>query len=118
METSQTLSESASEAISWGLYLTYFLVGAAIVSVLVLFVWNAIKDTRLLIRSAIGAVALGGLYAISFLVSGSEITPIATANAVDETSSQLIGGGLIMFYIVFGLAALGLVYSEINKALK
>jgi len=30
----------------------------------------------------------------------------------------LIGAGLTMFYIVFGAAAVGVVFSEINKALK
>ena len=79
---------------------------------------NALKDTRLLIRSAIGAVILGVLFLVSYAISGSELSSSAIANGVTENSSKLIGGGLTMFYIALFIALIGLVYSEINKALK
>lgn len=37
---------------------------------------------------------------------------------ITEGSSKLIGAGLIMFYITLVLAIIGVIYSEINKALK
>jgi len=52
------------------------------------------------------------------VLSGSELSSSAIAMGIDEAGSKLIGGGLIMFYITFFIAVIGLIYSEISKALK
>jgi len=115
---SNGLSDFSCNAISWGLYLGYFLLIGSIVAIAGLFLWNAMQDTKLLIRSAAGAGILVVLFGISFGLSDGKLSNAAIAAGVDETSSKLIGGGLTMFYIVFFIAIIGLVYSEINKALK
>jgi len=115
---SNGLSDFSCNAISWGLYLGYFLFIGSIVAVAGLFLWNAIQDTRLLIRSAVGAGILVVLFLISYSLSDGTPSNAAIAAGVDETSSKLIGGGLTMFYIIFFAAIIGLVYSEISKALK
>jgi hypothetical protein len=112
------LSDFSCNAISWGLYFGYILFFGSILSIAGLFLMNALKDSRLLVRSAIGAGILGVLFLVSYLISGSELSSSAVANGVTENSSKLIGGGLTMFYIVLFIALIGLVYSEINKALK
>jgi hypothetical protein len=37
---------------------------------------------------------------------------------VDETEMKLIGAGIVMFYITLLLSIVGLIYSEISKAIK
>ena len=115
---SNGLSDFSCNAISWGLYLGYLLFIGSIVAIAGLFLWNAINDTKLLIRSAIGAGILVVMFLVSYAISDGTLSNAAIAGGVDETSSRLIGGGLTMFYIVFFIAIIGLVYSEINKALK
>lgn len=112
------LSELSCNAISWGLYFCYFLFFGSVLAIVGLFLMNAVNDTKTLVRSAMGAGILAALFVVSYVLSGSELTSSAIAMGVDEASSKLIGGGLIMFYITFFIAVLGLIYSEISKALK
>ena len=112
------LSDLSCSAISWGLYLGYLLFFGAVIAIAGLFLMNALKDVNLLKKSAGGAAVLLVIFGLSYFLSGSELSNSAVANGVTESSSKLIGGGLTMFYILFFLAVIGLIYSEINKALK
>jgi len=112
------LSDLSCSAISWGLYLGYLLFFGAVIAIAGLFLMNALKDVNLLKKSAGGAAVLLVIFGLSYFLSGSELSTSAVANGVTESSSKLIGGGLTMFYILFFLAIIGLIYSEINKALK
>jgi hypothetical protein len=58
------------------------------------------------------------LFIVAYTISGDEVSAKATALGVDSGSSKLIGAGLILFYVVFVISAVGIVYSEISKALK
>ena len=51
-------------------------------------------------------------------VAGSDVSARAASLGVTATGSKLIGAGLAMFYIVFAVSLIGVVFSEINKALK
>lgn len=67
-------------------------------------------------------IALGGfvvLYGISYaLSSGSTNATIYEVNNISAGLSRMIGAGMIMTYIVGGLAVAGLVYFGISKAFK
>jgi len=112
------LSDLSCSAITWGLYLGYLLFFGSVLAIAGLFLVNALKDINMLKKSAGGAVVLLVIFGISYALSGSELSSSAVANGVTESSSKLIGGGLTMFYILFFLSVLGLLYSEISKALK
>jgi len=112
------LSDLSCSAISWGLYLGYLLFFGAVIAIAGLFLMNALKDVNLLKKSAGGAAVLLVIFGLSYFMSGSELSNSAVASGVTESSSKLIGGGLTMFYILFFLAVIGLIYSEISKALK
>lgn len=101
-----------------GLYITYALFGLAVVAAILLPLASAIKSPSGLLKSLAGVGGLVAVFLIAFVMSGSEVSQRAAANGINETSSKLIGAGLTMFYIVFVLAAVGVIYSEINKALK
>ncbi|MFM7328583.1 MAG: hypothetical protein ACKO3B_07610, partial [Bacteroidota bacterium] len=58
---SKSLSDFSCNAISWGLYLGYFLFLGSVVAIAGLFLRNAFQDSKLLIRSAVGAGVLAVL---------------------------------------------------------
>lgn len=101
-----------------GLYVGYGLVLIALGAAIILPLINALKSPKDLAKSAMGVGALVVIFIIAFGLSGSEVTAKYTAQGIGESSSKMIGAGLTMFYIVFFIAILGIVYSEINKALK
>jgi hypothetical protein len=112
------LSETACSLISFGLYFGYFLFGVATIAAIVLPFLSTLKNPKVLVRAGIGIGILAVIFIISFAISGDEVTAIAASQGVTATGSKMIGAGLIMFYITLIGAALGLVYSEVSKALK
>ncbi len=101
-----------------GLYVGYALLLIALAAAVILPLVNALKSPKELAKSAMGVGALLVLFLISYGLSGSEVTAKYTAQGIGESASKLIGAGLTMFYIVFFIALIGIVFSEINKALK
>lgn len=101
-----------------GLYFGYVLVGVAIIAGLLLPLVQALKSPKNLAKSAISLVLLAVVFIVSYVLSGSEISASGKLMNVSEGGSKLIGAGLIMFYITLVIALVGLIYSEINKALK
>lgn len=101
-----------------GLYICYLLMLLAIGATIILPLMHAIKSPGTLVKSGISLVVLLVIFLIAYTFSGNEVTPKFALLGVGENSSKLIGAGLIMFYITFFIAIIGLVYSEINKALK
>ena len=55
---------------------------------------------------------------ICYSVSSSVVKASWAAKGITEGVSKMVGAGLIMFYVVLIVAALGLIYSEISKAFK
>lgn len=101
-----------------GLYITYIFFLVALGAAIVLPLLHALKHPKELGKSALGIGVLVVIFVVSYSISGSEVSVKAASLGVGEGSSKLIGAGLILFYIVFIVSMLGIVYSEINKALK
>lgn len=101
-----------------GLYVSYGLFLATAIAAFVLPLINSLRSPKDLGKSAVGIGALVVLFVISYAFAGSEVTAKYITQGVNEGSSKMIGAGLTMFYISFILALVGIVFSEINKALK
>ena len=101
-----------------GLYASYVLFFIALGAAIILPLINAIKNPSGLVKSLIGVGGLVVLFIICYAISGDEVSARAASLGVDAGGSKLIGAGLYMFYAVFFISAIGVVYSEINKALK
>lgn len=101
-----------------GLYFTYFLFFVALGAAIVLPMLSIAQNPKSLVKSGMGVGALVVLFIIAYALSGNEVTARYTAGGVGEGASKLIGGGLIMFYVILLVAIGGMIYSEINKALK
>lgn len=101
-----------------GLIVGYTLLIVAILAAVVLPLISAMQSPAAMLKSLYGVIALIVLFVIAYAVSSSEVTPQWRALGITEGVSKLVGGGLILFYITMVLAIIGLIYSEINKALK
>jgi len=107
------------DLIDIGIYLAYAMFFAAVLAMIVLPLMNALRSPANMAKSGMGIGALVVLFIIAYAISGGELTPQYQALGVEtEFSSRLIGAGLTMFYFVFFIAIIGMIYSEISKALK
>jgi hypothetical protein len=106
------------DSVDIGIFIVFAFFIVALASAVLLPLVNAIKHPAGLLKSLMGVGALVVLFVVAYALSGSDVSAKAAAMGIDESSSKLIGAGLTLFYFVFVLAALGIVYSEINKAFK
>lgn len=106
------------DAIDIGLYIMFAFFTVAVVSAIVLPLINAIKSPAGLGKSLIGIAVLVVVFLIAYVLADGSVNQRYVLAGVNESSSKLIGAGLTMFYIVFVGAIVGVVFSEINKALK
>jgi len=97
--------------INIGLYISYVLLGIAILSAIVLPLINSLDDTSALIRAGIGVGIIIVLY-------GNEVIDAYIKWDIGEGISKAIGGALIMMYMLFLVAIAGIIYTEISKAIK
>lgn len=101
-----------------GLIIAYILFVIAIVGVIVLPLIKAFDDPQKIVRGLIGLGLLGVVFLISWGISGAETTEMYTQEGVGESLSKVIGGALIMMYLLAGIAIAGIIYSEFHKAVK
>lgn len=98
-----------------GLFLTYFLVLAAVLLVLGFAVWSLIKNFKKSKNSLIGALALVIIFLVSFALSSGETYE---RFQIGEGLSKVIGGALISLYIMFVGTIVVAIYAEISKLFK
>ncbi|UII23683.1 hypothetical protein [Fulvivirga ligni] len=79
---------------------------------------NSLSNPKSLLKSAIGVVALLVLFLIAWAISGNEVTNTYVNFGLDATGSKLVGGCLILMWILLVIALIGVIVSEINKAIK
>ncbi len=104
---------------NYGLYLAYILTIVGVVLAIVLPLIKSLDEPKQLVGTAIGVGILIVLYGIGYMISGSEVTARYIESGVEtEGLSKLIGGMLTMVYLLLGIAIVGIVYTELNKAIK
>ncbi len=112
------VSETGCGLISVGMYVGYAFFFVALIALFVLPLMNALKEPRELAKSAVGVIGLLVLFGVAYSLSGDEVTLVAASYGTTAQGSRMIGAGLIMFYVVFATALLGLIYSFFHKAIK
>ncbi len=100
------------------LYLGYTLVIIATIAAILLPLINALGNPQSLIKSAIGVLIIVALYFIAYASSGSEVTQEFSKFDVGPELSKIVGGTLIMAYLLLGFAVIGIFYTEFNKIFK
>ena len=104
--------------INIGLYLAYFLVLIAILSAVVLPLINSISHPKTLIRGGIGIVVLLVVFLVTWAATSGAVTEKYESMGVTQGVSKTVGAALVTMYILMGVALVGIIYSEIHKALK
>jgi len=100
------------------LYLGYTLVIIAAVSAILLPLINALGNPQSLVKSGMGVLAIVALYFLAYAFSGSEVTQAYSKYGIGPDLSKLVGGTLIMAYLLLGFAIIGIIFTEFNKILK
>jgi hypothetical protein len=106
------------DIIDIGLYATYLLLAGSVLMAVAWPLMHAAKSPKSATKSIIALGSLVVLFGVSYALTGSEVTKTQAALGITETTSKMIGAGLTMFYLALLVAIIGMVYSEINKALK
>lgn len=104
--------------VDFGLYVTYILFFGAILLAVGMSLVSAIQNPKGFVRALYGIGGILILALICYAVADSTVTAEQAVLGVTPAESKLVGGGLLLFYVVLGVAVLGLIYSEINKVLK
>ena len=100
------------------LYLGYTLVILAAVAAILLPLVSALGNPSSLIKSGGGLLIIVVLYFIAYAISGTEVTQEYSKFNVGPDLSKIVGGTLIMAYLLLGFAVVGIVFTEFNKILK
>jgi hypothetical protein len=100
------------------LYLMYALLIGGIGAAVVFAGVNAAKSPGSSVKSLYGIGALVVVFVVAYAMSGDFVTTEQQAKGISGGTSKLIGAGLITFYMALVVSILGMVYSEISKALK
>ena len=100
------------------LYLGYTLVIFAAVAAIILPLINALGNPQSLLKSGAGLLMVVVLYFVAYAFSGSEVTQEYSKFDVGPELSKIVGGTLIMAYLLLGFAVVGIVFTEFNKIFK
>lgn len=102
------------------LYVSYALVGiGAVVSVL-LPLFKSLDDPKSLLKTGLGVVVILVLFFICYSISSNEVLPKFESDPFNLTPamSQMVGGLMITTYVLTIVALVGIVVTELNKAIK
>lgn len=100
------------------LFLAYALIIGAGVLALGLPLVKAVQQPKRLVRLGITVGGLLVLFLISYLISGSEVSEVQQLRGITGATTKLVGGALILMYILLVGAFVSILYSEIAKHLK
>ncbi|OYX23829.1 MAG: hypothetical protein B7Z16_01700 [Algoriphagus sp. 32-45-6] len=102
------------------LYAGYALVGLGAVFAIVLPLIKSLDDPKSLLKTGLGVVVILVLFFIGYSISSNEVLPKFEGEPFNLTPemSQLVGGCLITTYILVITTLVGIVLTELNKAIK
>ncbi|MFC3415665.1 hypothetical protein [Algoriphagus hitonicola] len=102
------------------LYAGYLLIAVGAVVAIIMPLINSLDNPKSLLKTGLGIVGIVVLFFIAYSVSSNEVLPKFEADPFNLTpqGSQLVGGMLITTYILAIISLLGIVFTELNKAIK
>lgn len=102
------------------LYAGYALVGFGAVFAIVLPLIKSLDDPKSLLKTGLGVLVILILFFIGYSISSNEVLPKFEGEPFNLTPemSQLVGGCLITTYILVITTVVGIVLTELNKAIK
>ena len=102
-----------------GIIAAYVLIGIGLVLAIVFPIIQAADNPKSLIKVGIGLLAIAVFFGLGYALSDAELTAKFLQSGVEtEGLSRAIGGILKMVYLLMGVAAIAIVYTEFHKAVK
>ena len=102
------------------LYVSYALVGIGAVVSILLPLFKSLDDPKSLLKTGLGVVLILVLFFICYSISSNEVLPKFESDPFNLTPamSQMVGGLMITTYVLTIVALVGIVVTELNKAIK
>ncbi|TFV93214.1 hypothetical protein E4S40_13200 [Algoriphagus kandeliae] len=102
------------------LYVGYGLVIFGAFFAIVMPLIKSLDNPKSLLKTVVGIIAIAVLFFIAYSVSSNEVLPKFEAEPFNltPTGSQFVGGMLITTYVLAIVALVGIVFTELNKAIK
>ena len=92
-----------------GLFGSYALIGLCALAAVLIPLYQSFGDPKTLLKSGIGIGVMLIVFLFGyFLADGSSA-------GVDESTSKVVGAGIITTYTFFFLAIAGIIYTELSK---
>ena len=102
-----------------GIWLAYAMVIVGVALAVVFPLIQAFDDPKQIKKAAIGVLGILIMFGLGYALSTGDLTSKFLQSGVDTDGlSRAIGGMLKMVYILMGVAAIAIVYTELNKAFK
>jgi uncharacterized membrane protein len=81
---------------------------------------KSFDNPKSLVKTVGGIVVLVIVFFVAYSISDGDVLPKFAAEPfnITETSSKMVGGILLTTYILFIVAMVGIVITELNKAIK
>lgn len=99
----------------------YWIFGLALVATVAGFIYNTVINPQSIVKPAIAIVAIVILFFIGYsLATGQEYTIKSGIDTIviGPEISKYVGGGLMVFYILLGIALVSVVFNEVSKFFK
>ena len=102
------------------LYASYLLAVVGTILSIVMPLLKTLDDPKGLLKSGLGVLGLAVLFFVCYFLSGNEVLPKFEGAPFNLTPglSQVIGGMLVMTYILTVVAIVSIVVTELTKAVK
>jgi hypothetical protein len=102
------------------LYVSYALVGIGVVVSILLPLIKSLDDPKSLLKTGLGVVVILVLFFVCYSISGNEVLPKFESDPFNLTPamSQMVGGLMITTYVLVIVALVGIVITELNKAIR
>ncbi|MDX5477797.1 hypothetical protein [Fontibacter flavus] len=102
------------------MFLSYGLIIGGSVLAVVMPLIKSLGDPSSLVKTGLSVLALAVVFFIAYSISDSEVLPKYAAEPFNLTPglSKFVGGSLLTTYALFIIAIVGIVVTELNKAIK
>ncbi|MGB3180102.1 MAG: hypothetical protein WBB45_01845 [Cyclobacteriaceae bacterium] len=106
------------DLINIALYTTYgLIIVGALLAIIAPFV-SSFSNPAGLVKSGVGILALVVLFFIAYALAGDEVTGLIRARGFDAQTVKAVGGALILMYILFGIAIISILITEVLKLVR
>lgn len=95
-----------------GLIVAYVLIVLCALSAILIPLVQSFSDPKSLVKSGIGLGAVLVVFLVGYTLAGSE------SAGTTESTSKLVGAGIISMYIFVLIAIVGIFFTEISKLFK